>query len=79
MQVNSPTVSGLGGRNGKVTVKLIILRRGLDLDETWATRRSHAGPRAEGNGDPARRAVEIAAIGKLSKLSPHYQGLEDSA
>ena len=27
------------------------------------------GPRAEGNGDPARRAVEIAAIGKLS---PHY-------
>ena len=27
------------------------------------------GPREEGNGDPGRRAVEIAAIGKLS---PHY-------
>jgi hypothetical protein len=42
-------------------------RGGIYCDPTAGSAdRSHAGPQGEGNGDPARRAVEIAAIGKLS-------------
>jgi hypothetical protein len=50
----------------------------IELERRLGRPIARRGPRAEGNGDPRRRAVEFAAIGKLYCIAPRLAGTNET-